>query len=138
MLNDLIILLYGLKKRTIDAVLKDFKLKPYEKDKFLNSLEIIKELRNYCAHFELINRFRTSQKLKINGNLISELHLNPMRSQYIIKLYDALKVLKMYVDLTDIKSFILNYWNIESKYGNHNISITLFSRMGNSNINDWI
>jgi abortive infection bacteriophage resistance protein len=62
MLNDLIVLMYGLKKRTFDAVLRDFKLKPHDKEKFLNSLEIIKELRNACAHFELItvlaqNRF---------------------------------------------------------------------------------
>ncbi len=138
MLNDLIILMYGLKPRTINAVLRDFNLKPYEKDKFLNSLEIIKELRNSCAHFELVNHFRTSQKLKINGFLISQLHLTPMRSQYIIKLYDVLKVLKMYVDLIDIKLFLLDYWNLETKYGNTNIVVSLFGSMGNPNINDWI
>lgn len=138
MLNDIIILLYGFKKRTIDAILRDFNLQSYERDKFLNSLEIIKELRNYCAHFELVNRFRTSPRLKINGHLISELHLTPMRSQYIIKLYDVLKVLNMYVDLTDIKLYLLKYWNAEERYGCGDISLSLFDRMGNSNINDWI
>jgi abortive infection bacteriophage resistance protein len=138
MLNDLIILLYGLKKRTFDAVLRDFKLKPHEKEKFLNALEIIKELRNNCAHFELISLFKTPNNLKINGNLISDLHLTPVRSQYVISLYDVLKVLKIYVDLSEIKSFLLHYWNFETKYGNNNIAVALFDRMGNSNINDWI
>lgn len=138
MLNDLIVLMYGLKKRTLDAVLRDFNLKPYEKEKFLNSLEIIRELRNSCAHFELVNRFRTSQNLKVNSHLISELHLSPMRSQYVIKLFDVLKVLRMYIDLSEIKLFLHSFWNNETKYGNDDITLALFERMGNSKINEWI
>lgn len=138
MLNDIIILMYGLKKRTFDAVLRDFNLKPIDKQKFLNSLEIIKELRNCCAHFELVNRFRTPKKLKIDNRLISELQLKPVKSQYVIKLYDVLKVLKMYVDLSEIKLFLWDYWYQESKYQNTNIAVSLFDRMGNSNVYDWI
>lgn len=118
MLNDIIILMYGLKKRTFDAVLREFNLKPYHKEKFLNSLEIIRELRNSCAHFELVNRFRTPQKLKINAHLISELNLHPIRSQYIIKLFDVLKILKIYLDLTEITSLIWDYWHYEKEFGN--------------------
>ncbi|QHT58609.1 Abi family protein [Paenibacillus lycopersici] len=138
MLNDLIILMYGFKKRTLDAILRDFNMKPYEKEKFLNSLEIIRELRNSCAHFELINRFRTSQNLKINNHLISDLHLSPMRSQYVIKLFDVLKVLRAFIDLSELKVFIHNFWNNEFKYGNGQITVALFDRMGNSNVNDWV
>ncbi|MCM3041287.1 Abi family protein [Paenibacillus motobuensis] len=138
MLNDLIVLMYGLKKRTLDAVLRDFNLKPYEKEKFLNSLEIIRELRNSCAHFELVNRFRTSQNLKVNNHLISDLHLSPMRSQYVIKLFDILKVLRMYIDLSEIKLFLDSFWNNGTKYGNDDITLALFERMGNSKINEWI
>lgn len=138
MLNDLIVLLYGLKKRTFDAVLKDFDLKPQDKQKFLNSLEIIKVLRNACAHFELINRFRTPSSLKIDTRLIADLHLNPVRPQYIIKLYDVLKILKMCVDLSEIKLFLLEYWYQEIKNNSKDIAVSLFDRMGNSNIDDWI
>jgi len=138
MLNDVIILMYGLKKRTIDAVLKDFNLKPSEKEGFLNSLEIIRELRNTCAHFELVNRFRTSQKLKIDAGLITKLNLTPMRSHYIIKLYDVLRVLGQYVDLFEVKSFLHNYWYLEKRSNNINIAESLLDRMGNRNINDWI
>lgn len=138
MLNDLIILMYGLKKRTLDGVLREFHLKPYEKEKFINSLEIIRELRNSCAHFELVNRFRTSQSLKVNNHLISDLHLSPMRSQYVIKLFDVLKVLRLYIDLSEIKVFLHDFWNIENKDGNNDITVALFDRMGNSKINEWI
>ncbi|MCM3128628.1 Abi family protein [Paenibacillus provencensis] len=138
MLNDLIVLMYGLKKRTLDAVLRDFNLKPYEKEKFLNSLEIIRELRNSCAHFELVNRFRTSPNLKVNSHLISDLHLSPMRSQYVIRLFDVLKILRVYIDLSEIKLFLHNFWTNETKYGNCDITVALFERMGNSNINEWI
>lgn len=138
MLNDLIVLLYGLKKCTFDDVLKDFNLKPNDKEKFLNSLEIIRELRNTCAHFELVNRFRTPPKLKLNARLISELNLSPGRSQYIIKLYDVLKVFGQYVDLFDLKSFLLNYYHQQKKANKEDIAISLLNRMGNANINDWI
>lgn len=138
MLNDLIILLYGLKKRTFDAVLRDFNLKPQDKQKFLNSLEIIKALRNACAHFELINRFRTPSSLKIDNRLITDLHLNPIKPQYILKLHDVLKVLNMCVELSEIKLFILEYWYQETKNNSREIAISLLDRMGNSNIEDWI
>ncbi|RUS03291.1 Abi family protein [Bacillus velezensis] len=134
MFNDIITLLYGLKKRTLDAILRDFNLRPHDKEKFLNSLQIIRELRNSCAHFELVNRFRTSKRLKINAHLISQLGLKPMRSQFVIKLYDVLKVLKQYVNLDEIKSFLWRY----RYHTKSNIAIPLFDRMGNANIYYWI
>lgn len=138
MFNDLIILLYGLKKRTFEAVLRDFGLKPHDREKFFNSLEILKELRNTCAHFELVNRFRTSNRLKVNAYLISELNLQPIRSQYVIKLYDVLKVLNIYIDTSDIKMLLLEYWYSEEENNNTDIATSLLDRMGNSNIEDWI
>lgn len=138
MFNDLIILLYGLKKRTFEAVLKEFGLKPQDREKFLNSLEIIKELRNTCAHFELVNRFRTSQRLKINAHLISELKLQPMRSQFVIKLYDVLKVLELYIDLSDVRMFLLEYWYKAEETNKTDIATSLLDRMGNSKIENWV
>lgn len=138
MFNDLIILMYGLKKRTSDAVLRDFGLRPNDKEVFINSLEIIKELRNACAHFELINRFRTSTNLKINNRLISDLSLSPKRSNYIIKVYDALKVLQKFLDLYELRTFIMEYWNTETKYGNQDIVKAMLQRMGEEKIDKWI
>lgn len=138
MLNDIIILLYGLKKITFDAVLRDFQLKPELKTQFLNSLEIIKELRNNSAHFELISFFKTSSGLKINKKLISRLGLTTENSQYSITLYDVLKILGSYVDLSEVKLLLLEFWYAENKLDKTENVIALYERMGNSNINDWI
>jgi len=98
MFNDLILLLYGIPNNVLNLILDDFKLTIYDKTKFLNALEIIKELRNKCAHHELITRFRTDSKLSIDPNLIRDLNLSPKRATYIIKLLDAIKVLGLFVE----------------------------------------
>ena len=138
MLNDILILMYGLDKRTFNEILKNFGFKPNEKEKFLNSIAILKELRNTCAHFELVNRFRTSNKTAINARLITELDLKPMRSQYSIRLFDTLRILKQFVDLDDIKKFVWDYYDYFSKSDRLQLATKLFNRMGNCNIYDWI
>lgn len=138
MLNDILILMYGLDKRTFNEILKSFGLKPNDKEKFLNSIAIIKELRNTCAHFELVNRFRTSSKIAINARLIAELNLKPVRSQYVIRLFDTLKILKLYVNLDDARKYVWSYYDYLSKSGRLDLATKLFSRMGNHNIYDWI
>lgn len=138
MLNDILVLMYGLDKRTFNEILKSFGLKPNDKEKFLNSIAILKELRNTCAHFELINRFRTSSKIAINARLKAELGLKPMRSQYVIRLFDTLKILKQFVDLEDIKKYVWRYYDFLSKSGRLQLATKLFGRMGNHNIYEWI
>lgn len=138
MMNDLLVLMYGLDNRTFNEILKNFNLKPNDKEKFLNSIAILKELRNTCAHFELVNRFRTSSRTPINARLIAELNLTPLRSQYIIKLYDTLKILRLYVDLSNIRKYVWDFYNTLSRTGRLNLATKLFDRMGNSNIYEWI
>lgn len=137
MMNDLLVLLYGLDKKTFDGVLKNFDLKPTEKVKFLNSIAIIKDLRNTCAHFELVNRFRTSNKTSINQHLISELKLTTLRSQYVIRLYDTLKILNIYVDLGNVKEYVSEFYSELCSRGKEDLAIKLIDRMGNANINEW-
>lgn len=62
MINDILVLMYGLDKRRFNEIFKNFGFKLNDKEKFLNSIAVLKELRNTCAHFELVNRFRTSNK----------------------------------------------------------------------------
>lgn len=38
-----------------------------DKEKFINSIRIFIELRNTCAHFQLVNRYRTPSNLKIDS-----------------------------------------------------------------------
>lgn len=138
MLNDILVLMYGLDKKTFNEVLKSFGLKANDKEKFLNSIAIIKDLRNTCAHFELVNRFRTSSKIAINARLTAELGIKPMRSQYVIRLFDTLKILKQFVDLDDLKKYVWGYYDYLSKSGRIDLATKLFDRMGNHNIYEWI
>ncbi|MEE1130978.1 MAG: Abi family protein [Caryophanon sp.] len=138
MLNDILVLMYGLDKRVFNEILKSFCMKPNDKEKFLNSIAILKELRNTCAHFELVNRFRTSSKIAINARLKAELNLKPMRSQYVIRLFDTLKILKQFVNMDDIQQYVWNYYDFLSKSGRLQLATKLLDRMGNHNINEWI
>lgn len=138
MMNDLLVLMYGLDKRTFNEVLRNFNLKPNDREKFLNSIAILKELRNTCAHFELVNRFRTSSKLPINAHLIDELKLKTLRSQYVIKLYDTLKILDIYVDVSEIEKLLWEFYDHLSKTGRIHLATRLYDRMGNFNIYEWI
>ncbi|GEK33099.1 Abi family protein [Kurthia sibirica] len=137
MLNDILVLMYGLDKRIFNEILKSFDMKPNDKEKFLNSIAILKELRNTCAHFELVNRFRTSSKTAINARLTAELNLKPMRSQYEIRLFDTLKLLKQFVDMDDIQKYVSDYYDFLSKSDRLPLATKLFNRMGNPNIYEW-
>jgi len=137
MMNDLLVLLYGLDRKTFNGVLKNFGLKPIDREKILNSIAIIKELRNTCAHFDLVNRFRTTNKTPINQILISELNLKTLRSQYVIRLYDTLKILNIYVDLSNVMEYVSEFYNGLCSRGKKDLAIKLIDRMGNSNINEW-
>lgn len=138
MFNDLIILMYGLRKRVFDNILRSFNIKPTEKQKFLNSLEVLKQLRNACAHFELITHFKTNSTLKIDQRLINDLNLKPDRTQYSIRLYDTLNILKQFIDLNDIKTLTWQFWDKQTKNNQLNSTVLLFKQMGNHNIYDWI
>lgn len=138
MLNDILVLMYGLDKRTFDSILKNFGLKPKDKDLFLNCVAIIKDLRNHCAHFELVNRFRTSKKIAINTHLVSQLNLNPARSRYVIRLFDTLKVLQLYTDIDEIKEYMQNYHSLLLSNGKVDLASALCERIGVSDIKKWI
>ena len=109
-LNDLILLLYGLPSAVFNKVLIDFSLTIHDRQKFLNALDIIKGLRNNCAHHELVTRYRTPQTLSINPDLIRELNLHPLRSTYILKMKDILKVLNLFVKTKKINNIIFKFY----------------------------
>lgn len=137
MLNDILILMYGLEKDIFDQILLDFGYSANEKKDFLNSLEIIIALRNHCAHFQLVNRFRTDSKIKISYSLIRKLGLNCINRQYRIKLYDTLLVLGRYSNIDNIKEHIVSYWTANSNDDKGYINKGLFYRMGNENLDNW-
>jgi abortive infection bacteriophage resistance protein len=139
MLNDLIILLYGLQNNILNLVMKDLGFGTAEREKFFNSLEIIKELRNCCAHFELINRFRTNSSLTININLINDLKLVPLRgNNHVLNLFDTIKVLGQFVNLKDTRKILLMFFLKNIILNKGYINKELLKRIGGLNIKNWV
>ncbi len=139
-----------LKPNVMNKVLDDFGFKSTDRELFLNSLDIIRELRNKCAHFSLINRFSTSLSIKVLPVLIDKLSLQPLAPSRTIKkrfqhaaklsLFDTLKVLSMYENLTRLKKplKILIYQNNRYfKRRTYDLNERMLERMGNKNYKDW-
>jgi abortive infection bacteriophage resistance protein len=143
-------------KRTVmEKILHDFGLTFSERDIFLNSLDIIRDLRNKCAHFSLINRFLTSSSIRILPSLVNRLNLSPQQQSRrinirgvgyvnkhsgIITLYDSLKILGMFEDLSRLKKPMQNIIYANNKHFKRNtydLNTRLLQRMGNVNYKDW-
>lgn len=145
-----------LDNRVMNKVLHDFGLGPSDRELFLNSLDVIRELRNSCAHYSLINRFYTPLSTKILPSLINRLSLNPLEARRRVlipatgvriwknaaklSLFDSLKVLGMYEDLSRLKKPLKNIIYQNNKYfkkNDYDLNHRLLERMGNSNYQEW-
>lgn len=145
-----------LTSNVLNNVLADFNLKPTDREMFLNSLDVIRELRNNCAHFTLINRFSTSLYVKVLPGLISYLNLKPIeksRKIYVhalkrsvrknaakLNLYDTLKVLGLYENLSILKAPLERLIHENNEYFKRNtydLNARVLERMGNKEYSDW-
>ncbi len=142
-------------RTVMKKILADFGLKYVDRDLFLNSLDIIRELRNKCAHFSLINRFLTSSSIRILPVLERRLSLSPeqkiqnitvpgigtvVKNPGIISLFDTLKVLGMYEDLSRLKKplkKIIYTNNKDFKKNSYDLNTRLLERMGNVDYGEW-
>lgn len=142
-------------KSVMKKILADFNLKTSDRDLFLNSLDVIRELRNKCAHFSLINRFSTSSSVRILPVLVNKLGLCPyqkiqnitipgigkvVKNPGILNLYDTLKVLNLYEDLSRLKKPLKNIIYANNKYfkkKTYDLNSRLLERMGNPDYSDW-
>lgn len=135
--GQLIELIKDLDSTVLGDLLNQFNYLLRDKEAFFRALEIISKLRNHCAHFELVNRFRTLSNLEIHTYLITTLSLTPKRSNYIIKLYDVLKVLRHLTSI-ETSSEIIRKYILENKLKRKEyINISLLDRMGNQNEQEW-
>lgn len=145
-----------LTSNVMNKVLADFDLKPTDREMFLNSLDIIRELRNNCAHFTLINRFSTSLNVKVLPVLINYLNLKPIeksRKIYVhslkrkvrknaakLNLFDTLKVLGLYEDLSTLSPLLKRLICQNEKYfkrDTFDLNKRILERMGNGSYLDW-
>lgn len=137
-------LLLGFEKDVFEKVIEDMEMKYRNKQKFINSIRIFIGLRNTCAHFQLVNRYRTPNNLKIDLGMRNDLGLRTktntagVSTNYEIKLYDILLVLSQFESLKDIRKLINDFYfkRCNSKREKR-IMISIFERMGRKNIKDW-
>lgn len=145
-----------LPKVVIDRVLNDFNLIPNDRDMFLNTLDVINELRNKCAHFTLINLFLTSDRVGILPILIRKLELKPINKERkkariksgryikinasVLNLFDTLKVLALYEDISSLKKPLKKVIYQNNRYfkkDTYDLNYRLLERMGNSEYKQW-
>lgn len=137
-------LLLGFERDVFEKVIEDMGMKYIDKQKFINSVRIFIELRNTCAHFQLVNRFRTSNRLRIDSGLINDLGLRTktntagIPTYYELRLYDTLLVLSQFESLKDIerlfKDFYFRRCNSKREKG---LMLKMFERMGRKKHSDW-
>lgn len=138
-------LLHYLQDSVLTNVMHDFSLKISKRDVFLNMLDFLLCLRNSCAHTSLVNRFRTPRRYCINALLNNVFKLNPKytgEKKSVLKLYDVLKILSYFVDLSELKNMIRimlikNLFSLGFTKG-AKINKLILDRMGCSQYNSWM
>jgi abortive infection bacteriophage resistance protein len=137
-------LLLGFERDIFEKVIEDMGMKYRDKQKFINSIRIFIELRNTCAHFQLVNRFRTPNNLRIDAGMINDLGLrtkvntagNP--TYYEIRLYDTLLVLSQFQNLKEIRKLIKEFYYKKCNSREKRVMINLLERMGRKKLSEWI
>ena len=126
-------------------VMKDFGLPLNKRAAFLNMFDFLLCLRNSCAHNFLANRFRTPTKYCVNNLLCTVFRLNPQNTGNrisVLKLYDVLKILSFFVDLSDLKSifrriYLKNIFSLGISKGKH-LNYLILNRMGCPKYTSWM
>ena len=134
-------LLHYLQDDVLEDVLNDFNLTLSKRAPFLNMIDILLYLRNNCAHTTLLNRFRTGKRCKINTLLISAFSLTPKHADSVLMLYDSIKILSFFTDISPLKKPLRMLKlkmcvSMGIKKGNATYN-KLLARMGCGNYSDW-
>lgn len=139
--GEILRLLHYLQDDVMEEVLRDFNLPLSKRAPFLNMIDILLCLRNSCAHTTLINRFRTEEKYRINALLISSFSLTPKHSSSVLKLYDVIKILSYFTNVSALKKPLRSlrhkiYISLGIKKGKATYN-KILARMGCEKYNEW-
>lgn len=120
-----------------EKVLKNFGLSLSDAPAFEQALFVLKEMRNQCAHLELITRF----KLKNKRNALN--NFNDIRSMSglargNLSYLDVLKILNTFVQISDIKRQVLFFYLGMSFKGRKKIADKALSKMGRKKLSVWM
>ncbi len=91
-----------------EKVLADFGLQFKDAGAFEQALFILKEVRNQCAHLELITRFRLKRKSSLNN--FQEITIMGGLSHGKLNYLDIVKIFKLFGKTDDIKRVIAKFY----------------------------
>lgn len=92
-----------------EKVLKDFELSLSDAPAFEQALFVLKEMRNQCAHLELITRFKLKSRKTALNNFNDIRALSGLAGGDLSYL-DVLKILNTFVQISDIKKQVLFFY----------------------------
>lgn len=119
-----------------EKVLRDFGMELADSLAFEQALFILKEMRNQCAHLELITRFKIRGNRSLNNfnDIMGKAGLARGNLSYI----DVLKIFKLFGGITDIKREILWFYFRLSIKGRKKIAEKAISKMGRKKLSVWM
>lgn len=119
-----------------EKVLRDFGMELADSAVFEQALFIIKEMRNQCAHLELITRFKIKGKLSLNyfNDIKAKAGLARGNLFYI----DVLKIFKLFGGITDIKREIVWFYFRMTLKRRKKIADKAISKMGRKKLSVWM
>lgn len=120
-----------------EKVLKDFGFTLKDTSAFEQALFILKEMRNQCAHLELITRFKLKGKRGLSFNDVISKAGCPTHSGTIFYI-DVMKIFKLFGEISDIKRIIFKFYLKMCLKGRKRIADKAISKMGRKNIKIWM
>ncbi len=120
-----------------EKVLKDFGLTLKDAMAFEQALFILKEMRNQCAHLELITRFKLKGR---NGalNNFNDIRTMVALGRGDLSYLDVLKILNALGTIFDIKMQIVNFYFTMLFKGRKFIADKALSKMGRKKLSVWM
>ena len=120
-----------------EKVLKDFELSLSDAPAFEQALFVLKEMRNQCAHLELITRFKLKSRKTALNNFNDIRALSGLAGGDLSYL-DVLKILNTFAQISDIKKQVLFFYFRMSIKGRKKIADKALSKMGRKKLLVWM
>lgn len=117
-------------------VLNDFNFSLTQSNIYEQAIYILKEVRNQCAHLELLTRFKLKRikKLKYFNDVTSFAGLSKSDLNYM----DVLKTFKMFGGIWDVKWIVIKFYIKMCIKGRRKIALKILAKMGKKDIWSWI
>ncbi len=117
-------------------VLQDFGLTPSHTKIFEQAIYVLKEMRNQCAHLELITRFKLKSASKLN--YFNDLRNYASLSRTHLNYMDVVKVLKLFGNINNLKWIINKFYIKMCLKGRKKIARKILGKMGRQAVIEWV